>query len=95
MSPRTKPTKPAFTPLSNPTAQTLFDDLRATGYSLNIGKKQYAEIANCSVSAVDNYIARGYGIPNYRKIGNAKNARVLFSLRDIAEYLAAQTVKTA
>lgn len=95
MSPRTKPTKPAFIPLSSPTAQTLFDDLKAEGYGSSISKKQYAEVALCSVSAVDNYIAKGYGIPDYRKIGHAKNARVIFSLRDVAEYLAAQTVKTA
>ena len=95
MSPQVNKTKQTFTPLSNPTAQALFDDLKAEGYSLNISKKQYAEVLGCSVSAVDNYIAKGYGIPDYRKIGHAKNARVIFSLRDVAEYLAAQTVKTA
>jgi hypothetical protein len=47
------------------------------------------------VSAVDNYISKGYGIPSYKKIGHQRNARVLFSLRDVAEYLAAQTVQTA
>ena len=81
--------------LSNSTAQALFNDLRSAGYGVQINKKQYAEIALCSVSAVDNYIAKGYGIPSYRKIGHQANARVLFSLRDVAEYLAAQTVMTA
>ncbi len=82
-------------PLSNETAQSIYDDLKSEGYPAQINKKEYAEIARCSVSAVDNYISKGYGIPNYRKIGNARNARVIFSLRDTAEYLAAQTVKTA
>ncbi len=81
--------------LSNPTAQALFDDFKVAGYGVQINKKQYAEIIGGSVSAVDHYIAKGYGIPKYRKIGNARNARVLFSLRDVAEYLAAQTVQTA
>jgi hypothetical protein len=82
-------------PLSNPTAQAIFDDLRAEGYGLHTNKNQYAKITDRSVSAVNDNIAKGYGIPNYRKIGNAKNAKVLFSLRDIAEYLSAQTVVTA
>ncbi len=81
--------------LSTQAAQLTFDDLRSAGYELNVNKKEYAEIARCSISAVDNYIKKGYGIPSYKKIGHQRNARVLFSLRDVAEYLAAQTVKTA
>ena len=89
-----QPTAPKAQPLSTPTAQVLYDDLKAEGYGIHVNKKQYAEIAICSTSAIDNYIAKGYGIPSYRKIGHQSNARVLFSLRDVAEYLAAQTVET-
>ncbi len=95
MQTQSRQSKTTFRPLSSPEAQTIFDDLRAAGYGLNISKKHYAEIANCSVSAVDNYIGKGYGVPSYKKIGHQRNARVLFSLRDVAEYLAAQTVQTA
>ena len=91
-----QPTTPTeLQPLSTPTAQALFNDFRSAGYGVQINKKQYAEIALCSVSAVDHYIAKGYGVPSYRKIGHQRNARVLFSLRDVAEYLASQTVVTA
>ena len=90
-----QPTTPTEQPLSNPTAQALYDDLRSAGYRVQVNKKQYAEISICSTSAVDNYIAKGYGVPSYRKMGHQRNARVLFSLRDVAEYLASQTVQTA
>ena len=95
MQASTKQSKPTFKTLSTAEAQTIFDDLRAEGYGMNINKRQYAEIIDGSVSAVDHYIAKGYGIPNYKKIGHQRNARVLFSLRDVAEYLASQTVQTA
>lgn len=95
MERKTKLSKVVAQALSTLEAQTLFDDLKAAGYGVHVNKKGYAEIVGCSTSSVDNYIAKGYGIPNYKKIGNAKNARVLFSLRDVAEYLAAQTVVTA
>ena len=95
MQAQIKQSKPTFKALSTSEAQTIFDDLYAEGYGMRVNKKQYAEIANCSVSAVDNYIAKGYGVPSYRKIGHQRNARVLFSLREVAEYLAAQTVQTA
>ena len=81
--------------LSNPTAQSLYEELVSRGYKVNVNKKQYAEIIGCSVSAVDHYIKKAYGIPPYKKIGHQRNARVLFGLRDVAEYLAAQTVQTA
>ena len=87
--------QPTFKPFSTPEAQIIFDDLRAAGYRMNISKMDYAKILGCSKSCVDNYVIKGYGIPKYRKIGHQRNARVLFSLRDVAEYLAAQNVQTA
>ena len=75
--------------------QQIYNDLIDRGYGAHLSKREYANLIGCSLSCVDNYIAKGYGVPNYRKIGHQKNARVLFSLRDVAEYLAAQTVRTA
>lgn len=76
-------------------ASAYYSELKMQGYDLFISKKDYAKIAGCSVSTVDNYIKKGYGIPNYKKIGSAKNAKVLFSLIDVANYFASQTVQTA
>jgi len=82
---------PAFTSLE---AESLYISLKSEGYSLMISKKDYAKIIGCSLSTIDNYIREGYGCPNYKKLGTAKNAKVRFSLIDIANYLA-QTIKTA
>lgn len=76
-------------------AKFIFDQLKADGYPLLINKKQYAEITDCSVSSVDNYIKQGMNLPNYKKMGKAKNARVVFNLRDVAEFIANQTIITA
>jgi hypothetical protein len=35
-----------------------------------------------------------YVIPNYKKLAKAKNAKVVFNLIDVADFLA-QTIKTA
>ncbi len=95
MNRKTKKQDVTIKEFSTPEAQTLFDDLRAAGYGIHVSKAEYADIVGCSLSAVNNYIAKGYGCPSYKKIGYQQNARVLFSLRDTAEYLAAQTVHTA
>ena len=76
-------------------ARAYYSELKMEGYGLFISKKEYSQIAVCSVSTVDNNIKRGYGIPNYKKIGSAKNARVVFSLIDVANYFASQTIQTA
>lgn len=77
-----------------PEAEAIYGELRESGYSIFISKTEYAKIVHCSVSSVDNYIRHGYGIPNYKKMGNAKNSKVLFSLIDVANYLA-KTIETA
>ncbi len=75
-------------------AESIYLGLKEEQYPLMVSKKEYAKIIGCSLSTIDNYIREGYGCPNYKKLGTAKNAKVLFSLIDIANYLA-QTVKVA
>ena len=94
MESQTKLSKAATQALESSNAEAIYSELREEGFPLLISKKQYSQIVNCSVSSVDNYIREGYGCPNYKKMGKAKNAKVLFSLIDVANYLA-QTVKTA
>ena len=72
----------------------LYNELKLDGYKSLINKKEYAEIIGCSLSAVDNYISKGYGIPNYKKLGHQKNAKVLFLLKDVSEFLTSQTIRT-
>ena len=80
--------------ISNQEALDLYNELKVDGYKSLINKKEYAEIIGCSLSAVDNYISKGYGIPNYKKLGHQKNAKVLFSLREVADFITSQTIKT-
>ncbi len=81
--------------LTSSEAEAFYSELRSEGYPLLISKKQYAEILGCSLSSIDKSIQLGYGLPNYKKMGTAKNAKVMFSLLDVANYFASQTVKTA
>lgn len=59
-----------------------------------ITKAELATELSCSVSAINNYICKGYGIPEYKKIGNAKNAPVLFPIASVASFLS-NTVRVA
>ena len=58
-----------------------------------INKAEMAFELGISNSTLDLYIAKGIGIPNYKKLGSAKNSKVIFNLLDVADFLT-QTIKT-
>jgi len=49
--------------------------------------KELSNELSVSVSTIHNYIARGIGIPKYKKLGKAKNAKIVFPLIEVAEFL--------
>ena len=59
-----------------------------------IGKKELAKELNIAPSTLDLYLAKGIGLPKYKKLGTAKNARVVFNLYDIAVFLNTDQIET-
>jgi len=54
-------------------------------------KKELATIMSVSISYIDKSLARGYGVPNYIKLGSASNGKVVFNIVDVANYLSCTT----
>ncbi|WP_281951396.1 helix-turn-helix transcriptional regulator [Nitrosophilus kaiyonis] len=75
------------------TTKLIYEDLKNRYGRTVIGKKELAKELGVSISTIDNYISRGYGIPPYKKLGAAHNARVIFNIVDVANFLS-QTIKT-
>ena len=59
-----------------------------------ITKKELCSEFGIGLSTLNQYMKDGIQIPNYKKIGTASNAKVLFNVIDVAEYLS-DTIKTA
>ena len=59
-----------------------------------LSKEELAHELGVSLSAINNCIVKGYGLPEYKKMGDAKNARVVFPVVCIALFLS-NTVKVA
>ena len=59
-----------------------------------ITKKELCLEFGIGLSTLNQYMKDGIQIPNYKKIGTASNAKVLFNVIDVAEYLS-ETIKTA
>ena len=79
---------------SNPQTENVYQDLKSRYNKATLTKKEIANEFGVSISTIDLYIQKGLGVPNYKKLGTAKNAKVVFSIIDVAEYLS-QTIKTA
>ena len=79
-------------PPLDPEAQRIYNELRME-YGIHATKKEYAKIIKSSLSTVDHYLSKGYGIPSHIKLGTKQNSKVLFLVRDIAEFLAERTIQ--
>lgn len=79
---------------TNPQTELVYQDLKSRYNKATLTKKELANEFTVSTSTIDLYISKGIGIPNYKKLGTAKNAKVIFNIVDVAEFLT-QTIKTA
>lgn len=57
-------------------------------------KSELAKELNISVSSINNYIVKNEGIPEYIKVGNGKNGKVLFPIVNVVAYLS-NTIKVS
>lgn len=68
-------------------SQTIHQDLKDRYNKSTLTKKELADELGISVSSINTYICKGEGIPQYIKIGNAKNGKVLFPIANVVDYL--------
>ncbi len=78
----------------NQQQELIYNDLKTRYKKSTLSKREMAHELGISYSTIDGYIAKGYGIPNYKKLGKAKNAKVVFNIIDVAKFLS-ETIKTA
>ncbi len=79
---------------TNPQTQLIYQDLKSRYNKATLTKKELANEFTVSISTIDLYMSKSIGIPNYKKLGNAKNSKVVFNIIDVAEFLS-QTIKVA
>lgn len=61
---------------------------------LTLSKVELADELGVSVRSINNSIVRGSGVPEYIKMGESKNATVIFPIVNIVEYMG-NTIKIA
>ena len=79
----------------NPQAKLLTNTLVTKYGKTTLTKKDLCIEMSIGLSTLNAYMKDGIKLPNYKKIGSATNAKVLFNVADVAEYLTTDTIKTA
>ena len=73
--------------------KAIYEDLTSRYQKTTLNKKELANELGVSVSTINNCIVQGYGV-EYVKLGEAKNAKVVYPIICVAEYLS-NTIKVA
>ncbi len=68
-------------------SKQIHQDLNDRYNKSTLTKKELADELGMSVSSINTYIGKGEGIPEYIKVGNAKNGKVLFPIVNVVDYL--------
>ena len=74
--------------------QLILKELQTRYKKSTLSKSDMANELGVSSSTIDKYMKHGLGVPNYKKLGSARNAKIVFNIIDVAEFLS-QTIKVA
>ena len=67
--------------------QKIYEHLSAKYNAVVLSKEQMTNELGISKSTMDKFIAQGYGIPPYKKLGKAKCSKMIFNIVDVAKFL--------
>jgi len=76
------------------TSTAILQSLQEKYKKVALSKQELANELGLGLSTVSKFMADGIGLPNYKKIGHAKNSRVIFPIVNVAEFLST-TVEVA
>ena len=60
----------------------------------SISRAELAKELGVSLSTIDRQISQGIGVPDFKRIGDGKRARVIFPLTAVARFVDSERIKT-
>ncbi len=72
-------------------AESIEENLYKRYKKITLSKKELAQEMGIGLSTLNKYLANGMGLPNYIKMGDSANSRVLFNIHDVAEFMSNTT----
>lgn len=67
--------------------EKIYEHLSKKYDAVVLSKDQMTKELGIHKSTMDKFIAQGYGIPPYKKLGTAKCSKMIFNIVDVAKFL--------
>ena len=73
----------------------IYQDLKERYKKSVLTKQELAHELSISVGSINNYICSGKPLPSYKKLGGAKNGKVVFPLLEVASFISSELILVA
>ena len=72
-----------------------FEFLKSEYKTLMLTKKELSKVLGISESTINLYISKNTNLPDYKKMADGKNSRVMFPLINVAQFLTEDIVRVS
>ena len=72
-----------------------FESLKSEYKTLMLSKKELSKVLGISESTINLYLSKSVNLPDYKKMTDGKNSRVMFPLTNVAKYLTENIIKVS
>lgn len=72
-----------------------FDSLKSEYKTLMLTKKELSKVLGISESTINSYLSKNINLPDYKKMADGKNSRVMFPLMNVAKYLTENIIRVS
>ena len=72
-----------------------YESLKSEYKTLLLSKKELSKVLGISESTINLYLSKSVNLPDYKKMADGKNSRVMFPLINVAKYLTENIIKVS
>lgn len=72
-----------------------FESLKSEYKTLMLTKKELSKVLGISESTINLYLSKNINLPDYKKMADGKNSRVMFPLMNVAKYLTENIIRVS
>lgn len=72
-----------------------FESLKSEYKTLMLTKKELSKVLGISESTINLYLSKNINLPDYKKMTDGKNSRVMFPLVNVAQFLTEDVIRVS
>lgn len=72
-----------------------FESIKSEYKTLMLTKKELSKVLGISESTINLYISKNVNLPDYKKMADGKNSRVMFPVVNVAKYMTENIIRVS